>query len=131
VVGVTIVDPAKNGAWIVTFIVSIFRQRAFKNKSRKAQPASPYEHSHPADDDPPRICAAEPPSSRPAVKRILLVDDHPSSRGMMALLSEQKDFTICGEAENAPAPSPHARGEAGLALVTSPCPARTASNSSR
>ncbi len=35
-------------------------------------------------------------------KRILIVDDHPVfRRGMIALLAEQKDFNICGEAENA------------------------------
>lgn len=36
--------------------------------------------------------------------RILVVDDHPVfRRGIMAMLTEEADFTICGEADNAPA----------------------------
>lgn len=35
--------------------------------------------------------------------RILVVDDHPVfRRGISALLAEQKDFSVCGEAENGP-----------------------------
>lgn len=45
---------------------------------------------------------AEPAISTRVAKRILIVDDHPVfRRGMIALLSEQQDFIICGEAENA------------------------------
>ena len=37
-------------------------------------------------------------------KRILIVDDHPVfRRGIAALLAEQPDLVVCGEAENAPA----------------------------
>ena len=45
---------------------------------------------------------SESSSSDVEARRILIVDDHPVfRRGMMALLVEQKDFHICGEAENA------------------------------
>lgn len=45
---------------------------------------------------------SEPATSVKIAKKILIVDDHPVfRRGMIALLSEQKDFIICGEAENA------------------------------
>jgi len=38
-----------------------------------------------------------------AQKRILIVDDHPVfRRGIAALIGEQEDLNICGEAENAP-----------------------------
>src|SRR6187397_2105131 len=46
--------------------------------------------------------SAPAPAGRVAI-RILIVDDHPLfRRGLMALLSEQKDFHVCGEAENTP-----------------------------
>jgi DNA-binding NarL/FixJ family response regulator len=36
--------------------------------------------------------------------RILVVDDHPVfRRGIIAMLTEEEDFTVCGEADNAPA----------------------------
>lgn len=42
-------------------------------------------------------------SAPPAQKRILVVDDHPVfRRGIAALIAEQKDLLVCGEAENAP-----------------------------
>ena len=38
-----------------------------------------------------------------AQKRILIVDDHPVfRRGIAALVSEQEDLTVCGEADGAP-----------------------------
>ncbi len=41
------------------------------------------------------------PESPPTSKRILIVDDHPVYRhGLTALLGGEKDFVICGEAEN-------------------------------
>ena len=45
-----------------------------------------------------------PPSdpNAPALKRILIVDDHPIfRRGMAALLADLRGFTICGEADSA------------------------------
>jgi DNA-binding NarL/FixJ family response regulator len=45
-----------------------------------------------------------PPATRPvAPKRILIVDDHPVfRRGIGALVGEQADLAVCGEAEGAP-----------------------------
>src|SRR5260221_5807623 len=47
---------------------------------------------------------SDPQTAAPAVqKRILIVDDHPVfRRGIAALIGEQEDLTICGEADNAP-----------------------------
>jgi DNA-binding NarL/FixJ family response regulator len=43
------------------------------------------------------------PRVQAAQKRILIVDDHPVfRRGIAALITEQVDLTVCGEAENAP-----------------------------
>jgi len=43
-------------------------------------------------------------STAVAQKRVLVVDDHPVfRRGISALISEQSDLTVCGEAESAPA----------------------------
>src|SRR4051812_3805820 len=42
-------------------------------------------------------------SPRPA-SRVLLVDDHPITRqGIKALIDGQPEFTVCGEADTAPA----------------------------
>ncbi|HEV7868485.1 MAG TPA: response regulator transcription factor [Chthoniobacteraceae bacterium] len=46
----------------------------------------------------------ETPAVEARQKRILIVDDHPVfRRGIAALLAEQPDLVVCGEAENAPA----------------------------
>jgi len=43
------------------------------------------------------------PATNVAQKRVLIVDDHPVfRRGMAAMISEQPDLGVCGEAENAP-----------------------------
>lgn len=49
--------------------------------------------------------ASRPSGAGPAgAKRILIVDDHPVFRcGIAALLSETGEFTVCGEADSAPA----------------------------
>src|SRR5678816_365243 len=40
----------------------------------------------------------------PAQRRVLIVDDHPVFRhGIAALIAAEKDLTVCGEAESAPA----------------------------
>lgn len=42
------------------------------------------------------------PQTAPAQTRVLVVDDHPIFRhGMIALLSAEQDFVVCGEAESA------------------------------
>lgn len=43
------------------------------------------------------------PSPAPRKKKILLVDDHPITRqGMKALIDQQPDLEVCGEADTAP-----------------------------
>jgi DNA-binding NarL/FixJ family response regulator len=49
------------------------------------------------------IAPAAPPTTASPKKRILLVDDHPITRqGMKALLEQQPDLEVCGEADSAP-----------------------------
>jgi DNA-binding NarL/FixJ family response regulator len=48
--------------------------------------------------------AAPDRSTAVAQKRVLVVDDHPVfRRGIIALISEQPDLAVCGEADSAPA----------------------------
>jgi len=43
------------------------------------------------------------PAAAVGQKRVLVVDDHPGfRRGVAAMLAEEPEFTVCGEAENAP-----------------------------
>jgi DNA-binding NarL/FixJ family response regulator len=49
------------------------------------------------------IAATNAAADTPRKKRILLVDDHPITRqGMKALIQQQPDLEVCGEADNAP-----------------------------
>lgn len=53
----------------------------------------------PADTPP-----VDSPTSRPAPCRVLLVDDHPiTCQGVAALINQQTDMQVCGQARNAPA----------------------------
>jgi DNA-binding NarL/FixJ family response regulator len=51
------------------------------------------------------LAPSTPPGTAPvSQKRILIVDDHPVFRhGIIALLSAEPDFFVCGEADSAPA----------------------------
>lgn len=47
--------------------------------------------------------AGDAPPASSAPKKILLVDDHPITRqGLCALINQQGDLTVCGEADSAP-----------------------------
>jgi DNA-binding NarL/FixJ family response regulator len=48
--------------------------------------------------------APSPNSNEMTVRRVLLVDDHPGfRRGLSAVIGEESDFSVCGEAATAPA----------------------------
>src|SRR5579871_3451687 len=57
----------------------------------------------PAANPPPmKISAGGKAGSRDTRHRVLIIDDHPLlRRGMAALLSEQVDIDVCGEAQDA------------------------------
>lgn len=70
-------------------------------KKKPVSPTVPAPHSSSHSSS--AVLEAEQPASAPSKLKVLIVDDHPITRqGMKALVNQQPNLEVCGEADNAP-----------------------------